>query len=189
MRKSLPLLGGLLALAWLVGLSRFVLSTGAASMTLPRLSPPPDDEHNLAGFRLGPTVRVSSYHRDPYVQHHPLFVVDQRVGPTLLEKWVSAAHDRQPWLEITWREPRALDRIVLRHAGEYEHASYTLDDYTLTCLRDGPGGGPSVSIVGNHASLAIHPLACTGARGVRLQARSLAPGAVVRLFELEAWGR
>jgi hypothetical protein len=174
------------AAGFLVGLFRFIRASGVPTVVLPARGPAPDEPHNLADFRQGPTVRVSSYFRDPLRQHHPLFLVDGRSAPTLLEKWVSADHDRAPWVEITWRQPRTLDRVVIRHAGEYENASLTLSRYTLTCLRaDGPG--PKLEVADNHAGLALHPLPCQDARGVRLDAH---PGKdVVRIYEIEAWGQ
>jgi hypothetical protein len=183
-----------LAGAWLWGLAGFLRAAPFVSVTLPRQADPPADEHNLASWRWGPTVRASSYHRDPFAQHHPAFLVDERLGPSLIEKWASADGDRQPWVEITWREPRALARVVVRHAGEYESDGYTLAKYTLTCLRSGgPGRDPTLAttaiVTDNKSRVAIHPLICADAVGVRLDAQPSAPGALVRLYEIEAWGQ
>jgi hypothetical protein len=176
------LLGGLV-----FGLVRFVRESGIPTVVLPRHDRPPAEEHNLASLRLGPTVRVSSYHRDPISQHHPLFLVDGRTAPTLLEKWVSAGPDRQPWVELTWREPRALARVVIRHAGEYEGKELTLAHYKLVCLRPG-GPGPTLEVTDNRAGLAVHELSCSGAHGVRLEAHPSGKD-LVRIYEIEAWGR
>jgi hypothetical protein len=119
-------------------------------------------------------------------QHHPLFLIDGRTAPTLLEKWVSAGKDRAPWVEITWREPHNLDRVVIRHAGEYEGAVLTLQNYDLTCM--GGAAPASVKITDNHAPVAVHALPCAGARGVRLDAH-VKDHEIVRLYEIEAWGR
>jgi hypothetical protein len=185
---------GLVALAglWLLGLGRFVRAEPPFSVTLPVTSTaaaPPGDEVDLASWRAGPTVRASSYHRDPFAHHHPAFVVDGRVGPTAVEKWMSAPGDQHPWIEVLWREPHDVSRVVIQHAGQYEADEYTLDRYRLTCLR-APGvtdGG--VAITGNRARLAIHPLDCRGARGIRLDGQPRVAGDPVRIYELEAWGR
>jgi hypothetical protein len=177
----------LLGAGFLFGLVRFVLADPIPTMVLPRRERPPAEEHNLCDFRYGPTLRVSSYHRDPINQHHPLFLIDGRTAPSLLEKWVSAGKDRAPWVEITWREPHDLSRVVIRHAGEYEGKELSLARYRLTCLRDGKPG-PTLQIEDNRAGLALHALPCPGARGVRLQA--FPPGRdIVRIYEIEAWGQ
>jgi hypothetical protein len=192
--RALVLLVVGLAAAWLFGLLRFVRAAPIFAVTLPRQAADPPEEHNLGALRFGPTVRASSFHRDPYVLHHPAFLVDERVGPSLLEKWVSASDDPHPWVEISWREPRDLARVVLRHAGAYETAAYTLARYTLTCLRGDDAGGVvrseiALAVNDNHAAVAIHPLLCPRSRGVRLDTAPGAPGAPVRLYEIEAWGQ
>jgi hypothetical protein len=174
--------------AWLFGLVRFVGATGQFEARLPRRLAPPAGEHNLAAQQYGPLLRASSYNRNPVSYHHPWFLVDGRAQPQLIEKWASAPRDRSPWVEIRWREPRQLDRVVLRHAGGLEGDHLTLRNYTLTCLRE---GGPPVTLQvrDNHARLASHPLACAGARGVRLDAQLPAATDIVRLYELEAFGQ
>ena len=182
----------LLAGTWLLGLARFVRAEPTFVVTLPVTLPvqtgPADEEQNLASWRRGPTVRASSYHRDPFSHHHPAFVVDGRVAPAVVEKWMSAPGDQHPWIEVIWREPHDVSRVVLQHAGQYEADAYTLDRYRLTCL-PAPGTGAVVSINGNQARLAIHPVACRGARGIRLDAQPRVPGDPVRIYEIEAWGR
>lgn len=185
----------LLAAGWLVGLGRFLAASGALELTLPRLGVPPQGQHNLASWRFGPTLRATSYHRDVFAQNHPAFLVDGHDHPDQQEKWASAAADRDPVLEVRWREARTLARVVLRHAGAYEPSAPTLSRYTLVCLQDGgpaPGTGAAsaavrVIVENNHDPVSVHPLPCARARGVRLEAHP-APGDVVRLFELEAWG-
>ena len=186
----LALLGG----AWLFGLARFLRADGGISVTLPRQGEPPAEEHNLASWRWGPTVRVSSYHRDPFAHHHPAFLVDERLGPSPLEKWASEPRDRHPWIEITWREPHDLSRVVLRHAGEVEGDALTLERYKVTCLRDSGTGvapAPEIAVVinDNQLRVAIHPLPCARARGVRVQVEPRAADTMARLYEIEAWGR
>src|SRR5689334_18544062 len=94
------------AVAWSIGATRFLAADASIRLTLPRLAPPPAGEHNLALYRWGPTIRASSYRRDPESYAPPGFLVDGQQSPSRNEKWTSAANDRQPWVEITWREPR-----------------------------------------------------------------------------------
>lgn len=144
-------------------------------------------EQNLAAWDLGPTVRASSYFRDWAAQHHPAFLVDGRARPEPIEKWASGPRDRHPWVEIEWREPHDLARVVLTHAGRFEPAAYTVRRYGVTCLR--PGGGPSIAVRDNVQPVATHELDCPGARGVRLDFQPNDERDVVRLYEIEAWGR
>jgi hypothetical protein len=140
----------------------------------------------VAAWRFGPTVKVSSYDGHALGPHHPTFLVDEKRNPALLEKWVSAPGDARPWVEVTWREPRHVKRVVLHHAGTREDPRYTLDAYTLTCL----GGGPeSLVVTGNTEKVATHALDCPGARGLRLATQPQHSPTPVRLFELEVWGQ
>jgi hypothetical protein len=174
------------AALWLFGLTRFLLADGAIVITLPRRQAPPTGEFDVAAWRFGPTIRVSSYDGYALGPHHPAFLIDERRTPALLEKWVSGPGDRQPWVELTWREPRTLSRIVLHHAGTREDPRFTLDGYTLTCL--GSDVAPLV-ITGNTDAVAVHPVDCPHAHGLRLQAQPKASPTPVRLFELEAFGQ
>ena len=181
----------ILGAAWLFGLVRFVSAPGIAVLPLPRQATPPREAHDLAAWRYGPLVRASSYYRDPISQHHPLFLVDGRVAPTLLEKWMSSEVDPAPFIEIIWREPHDLDRVVIKHAGEYESASLTLARYRLSCLQQEAGQlrvGITLEVEGNRASLAVHPLSCPHARGIRLDGHPRSAGEPIRIYEIEAWG-
>jgi hypothetical protein len=181
---------GLLTASWLVGLACFALADGHIEVTLPRRQTPPSGSHNLASWKLGPTVRASSYYGDWGGHHHPLFLVDGREHPSVVEKWASGALDRHPWVELLWREPHDLERVVLRHAGDLESASFTVHRYTIACLtRVGDGRGPSLLVEDNQVSLATHALACTGARGVRVDFVPNDSTDIVRVFELETWGQ
>jgi len=140
----------------------------------------------VAAWRYGPTVRVSSYDGNALGPHHPTFLIDERRNPTLLEKWASDRGDARPWVELTWREPRAIARVVIHHAGTREDPRYTLDAYTLTCL--GSGTTP-LAITGNVAHVAVHPLGCANATGLRLEARPQASPTPVRIFEIEVFGK
>jgi hypothetical protein len=174
--------------AWLVGAILFVSADGSLECTLPRLAAPPDDEHDLALYRWGPTLRVSSYHRDVDAHHHPAFLVDGHDRPELLEKWASAKGDRKPWVEILWREPRTLSRVVIRHAGWQEDEELTAQRYRISCL--GPDKPPPpIAVQGNEQPVRTHPLTCAGARGIRIDWKLNPDGELVRVFEIEAWGR
>jgi hypothetical protein len=180
----------LVAGAWLFGLVRFVLASGEFEARLPRRMAPPPGEHNLAAQQYGPLVRASSFNRNPIGYHHPWFLVDGRDHPQLLEKWGTAANDRAPWVEVRWREPRTLDRVVIRHAGDVEGDHVTVRAYTLTCLRAPDGApGPALQVHDNRAKVATHPLACPDAIGVRFATRLPASMDILRLYELEAWGQ
>lgn len=186
--KPWTALGGLVLVAWLIGAALFLAADGSVSLTLPRRAKPPEAEHNLALLRWGPTLRASSYYMDSFSQHHPIFLVDARADPHRIEKWASGYHDPTPWVEILWREPRALSRVVIRHAGWRERSALTVRRYSLSCLVDGTDG-PSLSISDNTESVVSHPLSCTGARGLRVEWRPNERGDQVRVYEIEAWGR
>lgn len=185
LRRAAPLAAAVLGAGLLFGLVRFLRADGVTTLRFVRIQAPPADEHNLADWRLGPTVRASGYHRDPLAHFHPVFLVDARTSPSVNEKWVSPPGPGS-WIEITWREPRNLERVVLRHAGELE-PGLSLASYTVQCLREG-GPGPSIEVAVNRANLAVHALACPGARGIRFQPL-LEHREVARIYEIEAWGR
>lgn len=177
----------LLAGAWLFGLWSFVAADGHFEASLPRQRAEPTDEHNLALWALGPTVRASSYFADWLSQHHPLFLVDGLASPDLVEKWASGERDAKPWVEILWRKPHDLERVVIRHAGWLEPPAFTARRYTIRCL-DAFGHGPSLDIDGNEEAVATHALRCAEARGIRIDFQRDGRN-LVRVFEVEAWGR
>jgi hypothetical protein len=187
LRKPKTWAFGLLAGAWLLGLGAFVAADGHFEATLPRQRAEPTHEHNLARWDLGPTVRASSYFADWSAHHHPLFLVDGFASPDLVEKWASGERDARPWVEILWREPHDLERVVIRHAGWLEDPASTARRYTLRCL-GAFGRGPSLDIDGNQEAVATHVLRCAEARGIRIDFQRNGDD-IVRVFEVEAWGR
>lgn len=195
--RRLPALGYLgvaLFALWTAGLVGFVRASGEFRARLPRLQDPPaTGEYNLAAARFGATVRASSFLSDWGAHHHPLYVLDGRRDPDALEKWASAPGDQAPWLEVHWREPHRLARVVVHHAGAVENKAATARGYTVSCLNDalatGHGSTPGIVVGGNENAVAVHPLDCPGARGVRLQLQPNGPGELVRVYEVEAWGR
>jgi len=177
----------LLAAAWCFGLVAFVLADGHFEATLPRQRTPPSGTHNLSRWDMGPTVRASSYFGDFLSHHHPLYLVDDREQPDLVEKWASAQRDRHPWIELLWREPHDLERVVLRHAGALESSSFTARRYSIQCLT-ATGRGPRVDIESNTEPVATHALVCRQARGIRIELERNGDD-IVRLYEVETWGR
>jgi len=178
---------GLVAAAWLFGLLSFVRADGHFEATLPRRRAEPAGPHNLSAWDMGPTVRASSFFGDWLGHHHPLFLVDGREVSDLVEKWASAERDRHPWIEILWREPHDLERVVLRHAGSRESPSLTARRYTVTCLT-ASGAGPRLDVDANQAAVATHPLDCRQVRGIRITFEREG-GDIVRLYEVETWGQ
>jgi hypothetical protein len=176
---------------WLYGLALFVSADGHFEVTLPRRRNPPAELHNLSLWDLGPTIRASSFYADWGSLHHPAFLVDGRTAPDMVEKWASAEHDRHPWVEILWRENHNLERVVIRHAGSVESEGQTADHYTLRCLTAG-GYGPSLEVASNHDAVASHNFACAQARGLRMEFtphNSKDSKYIIRVFEVETWGR
>jgi hypothetical protein len=188
-RRTIALvLAGVLAAAWGTGFFLFVGNKAVAVTAFPALEAHPTGEHNLVAYRLGTTVRASSYVRDPFAPHHPAYLIDGRAHPTLQEKWVSAPEDKHPWVELLWSGSRQVGRVVIRHAGSVEASALTAREYTLTCLQ-AQGAPPPLVARNNRAPVAEHALACSGARGVRVDFVPNRPGEMVRVFEIEVWGR
>lgn len=185
----LLLIVGLAAsVSWLVGVALFAAADGSLSYSLPSLSAQPASEHNLASYRFGPTVRSSSFHRDPISHHHPAFLVDGRLHPTKLEKWSSASSDAGPWVELLWREERQLTRVVIHHAGSREDDALTVRDYTVSCLCAAPPC-TQLRIRSNVQAVARHTLPCARATGLRIDWLVYKAREQVRIYEIEALGR
>ena len=173
---------------WLCGLVSFVAADGHIEIVLPRRRTPPAGLHNLALWDLGPTIRASSYYGDWQSQHHPAFLVDGQWPSDNVQKWASADRDRHPWVEILWREHHDLERVVIRHAGVVEAAGLTANHYTLRCL-SANGQGPSLEVASNQDAVATHDLACAQARGVRIEFVPKDSKDIIRIYEVETWGR
>jgi hypothetical protein len=174
---------------WLLGAVLFLRADGSLTWRLPRLADAPTTEHNLASFRLGPTLRVSSYYRGVLSQHHPAFVLDGRARPSRLEKWASGLRDEKPWLEVLWHRARTLQRVVIHHAGSVEDDALTIRRYRLRCITQ-QSKGIELSVHDNRAAVAEHALACQGATGMRVDWQPNAGNdGLVRIYEIEAWGR
>ena len=180
---------------WLLGALSFLRADGSMSWRLPRAAGASEQsaqdttaEQNLASFRLGPTVRVSSYYRDVYSQHHPAFALDGRAQPSLLEKWSSGVRDPRPWFEVHWQRPHTLRRIVIRHAGSVEAPALTIRRYRLRCISQS-AGRVELTVRDNRAAVAEHALPCAQATGIRIDWQPNPGDGLVRVYEIEAWGR
>jgi hypothetical protein len=179
--------GSLVAL-WTLGFVLFLSASSVVTIELTALSSHPAQEHDVAAARFGPTVRVSSYLADVYNQHHPAFLVDERASPTRVEKWASDENDSHPWVEIRWRGLHDITRVVIEHAGSVEDPGLTAHTYSLTCLQPA-GRGRTLSVTGNTEPVATHALVCPAASGLRADFTPDGPDAIVRVFEIVAWGR
>jgi hypothetical protein len=172
---------------WLFGAVLFLRADGTVDYTLPRRELPPVGQQNLASYRYGPRLRASSYFRDAQSHHHPMFLVDERGTPSLIEKWASAQRDRKPWLSISWREARTLERVRIQHAGLFESADLSARRYRLRCLsKEGVSG--ELLVEHNRANVAEHRLACSQVFGLRIDFLQKRAEEIVRVFEVEAWG-
>lgn len=173
----------LAATAWVAARPRHPVTVRSAAF------PPVGSRANLAAAGAGGRVRVSSY--DAFAGHHPAFLLDGRRTAALLEKWASSGEDREPFVEVLLPAPSDVDEVVLAHAGGVENPVYTMERYTLRCLR-GEEELFRQLVEGNTHPLARHAVSCSGVETVRVE---FAPGpprsaqAVARLYEVEVWGR
>jgi hypothetical protein len=177
-----------LVLVWGVGLGLFVSADGrrALTVTLPSLEPHPAGEHNLVAYRYGTVLRASSYYRASGSQHHPAFLVDGRIQPTMLEKWASDSGDTAPWVELLWSGERRVRRVRIQHAGAVEAAELTSPRYRITCLATRPAA--FLLVTDNQAQVAEHGLDCADARGLHIDFSPGTGDRMVRVFEIEVWG-
>jgi hypothetical protein len=176
-----------LSLLWAFGAVGFLSADGTLQLTLPRRAAAPRGEHNLVSYQYGPTIRASSYFRDPGSHHHPMFLVDGLRKPSPIEKWASARRDRAPWVALSWAEPRTISRVVVHHVRAHEAAPSSLRDYTLSCASD--SARPTrLTVQNNLAAVAVHALRCDHARGLRLDCR-LRDEDIARIYEIEVWGQ
>lgn len=143
---------------------------------------------DLASPAAGATLRVSSY--DLFRSHHPLYAVDGEEHPLEVEKWATLTDDRQPFLEVHFAGPAQLERVALDLAGVREPVEYSMSDFTVTCLRDGEPVGER-AVHDNHEVRVELELDCQATDTVRVDFTVFDEGPlqVVRLYELEAWGR
>ncbi|MBN1945712.1 MAG: hypothetical protein JW797_08540 [Bradymonadales bacterium] len=153
---------------------------------------PEDGEINLASLYRGGSVWVSSF--DTHHLHHPLYAIDERANPTLLEKWATVQADREPWIEVRLARRADVHRVVLALAGAREDGVLTMIDYDIQCLREEQGEVwlvRDLAIHGNRESSPSHPLECSATDRVRIGfwvAPEGQPRDVVRLYEIQVLG-
>jgi len=187
-RHPLLVASALLMVAWGMGLVLFVRAgaNGSLVVSLPSLEPHPVGEHNLVAYRYGTVLRASSYFRGAESQHHPAFLVDGRVSPTLVEKWASDPTDPAPWIELLWAGERQVHRVHIQHAGAFEAAELTSRQYRVRCLASRPP--PPLLVTNNQAKVADHAFDCASARGLHIDFSPGTGDTMVRVFEIEVWG-
>lgn len=177
---------GAVVLAFSDGAATFLAADASVRYTLPRRAKPPDGEYNLATYQWGPTLRASSYHRDPASHLLPVYLVDGNPAPGPLGLWASAARDRKPWVEISWREPRTVSRVRIESARRGGAPGPTASSYALRCLPPRPEQ-PTLSIHDAPLS-AQHALNCQQALAVRIDWEP-STHAIARVYEIEVRGR
>lgn len=162
----------------------FVTARPNVDIRFPARRPHPPELHDLASVEYGPVVTASSY--EPTGHHHPAFLVDRRRHPTLLEKWASDPADRHPWVEIRWGEPHEVAEVVVVQGAAFEDARY-LTRFLLSCL--GGEAGSMARWVNDVRPVGREAMPCPGATGIRLEFVLDAQSDLVRIYEIEAWGR
>lgn len=151
---------------------------------------------NLASAYNGATLTVSSF--DGFNRHHPLYAIDGRPGtgsanPGKVEKWVRAASDLQPWLELQLPRPSRLRQVTLSFTAAFEKEVPAAAAYTITCLpkdaSHGVNSPPNLDIRGNREAVRSHLLDCPGTDRLRLGfPEPAARPEVTGLYEVEVLG-
>ncbi len=142
---------------------------------------------NWASIRSGGRVRASGW--DRFRNHHPLYLIDGEPYPGLVEKWATLREQRVAWIEILPDKPRSLSEITLFHAGWKENKGYTSRRYTIRCYRKDEMVA-ELRVTGNEEPIAHHPMECPDTDRVLIEfdRRASEADAVIRLFEVQAWG-
>ena len=174
----------LLALAAVLtaGLVKFALAKPPIEVRFPRAARESAARRNLAHFTEGPTVRASSVLWA--ARHHPGYLVDGWQHPVLLAKWVSAPGDAAPWAEVQFDRAREVDEVALELASAHERLPPE-PRYRIECFA-GATLVASLPVEANSAARPRHALRCPATDRVRV---TFAPADMVRLYELEAWGK
>jgi hypothetical protein len=167
-----------------LALVAFVAARSNVEVRFPARRPHPPGLHDLASMEYGTVVTASSC--EPTGHHHPAFLVDRRPRPTLLEKWASDPADRHPWVEIRWGEPHDVTEVVVVQGAALENARY-LTRFFLRCLGD--ASGSTARWVNDVRPVGREVMPCPRARGIRLDFLLDAQSDIVRIYEIEAWGR
>ena len=135
---------------------------------------PTDPPTNYALADNGASAAASSTHG----AYGPEQAID---GDTtsVTSRWISAAGDSDPWLEITFAEESVVDSV-----GLYQYLNYELADYDISAQVNGDWVTVA-EIRGNVAARTVHEFEAVGATALRLDGVSTSDGRV-RLFEVEA---
>ena len=175
------------ALLFLVGLTRFVRTSATFEVALPRTEPNSarGAKTNLVALSTGPVLRASSFDRDVYHLAHPAYLVDGRAHPTRDEKWTPRFDDEAPWIELGFREPHEVSRVLLRHGSDIDKKLRPNKVYRIRCLGD---DAPTLHVTRNKASRSRHKLHCPRATGVRIEFTKTR-GKQPVVYEIEVFGR
>lgn len=179
---------GAWAVAVTIGVTLFLGTNATFEFVMPRAAPVPATASatNLAALATGPTLRASSLERSVYDLAHPAYLVDGRARPTEREKWMPRFDDPAPWLEILFREPHDVERVVVRHGSDVEARLRPNKEYRIRCLGD--GGAPALVVTRNRDSIASHELKCPRATGIRIEF-GRARKRPLAVYEVEVIGR
>ncbi|QOR69823.1 discoidin domain-containing protein [Ruania alkalisoli] len=134
---------------------------------------PTDPTTNYALADNGASAAASS----TYGAYGPGQVID---GDTtsVTSRWISAADDVDPWLEIVFAEEAVVDTVSL-----YQYLNYELADYDISAQVDGDWVTVA-EIRGNVAARTVHEFSAVSATALRLDGIASSDGRV-RLFEVE----
>ncbi|QOR69822.1 discoidin domain-containing protein [Ruania alkalisoli] len=135
--------------------------------------PEPGDYFNYALEANGASAEASSVLN----AYGPGQVID---GDTtsVTSRWISAADDVDPWLEIVFAEEAVVDTVSL-----YQYLNYELADYDISAQVDGDWVTVA-EIRGNVAARTVHEFSAVSATALRLDGIASSDGRV-RLFEVE----
>lgn len=187
-RTWLYFIAGVAFVLLVVGSVRFARQLGGPiELRMAALTGHPATLHNLVAAKYGPSLRVSSAWIELESLHHPAFLVDEHLTPSLVEKWVSDRGDRAPYVELSWGHAKEIRSVVLRHAGVFEHVGFSTGRYTLTCFYRGRQVG-KLAVDGPKSGESQHAPPCAAADTLRIDFRP-DEGDVVRLYEVQVWGK
>lgn len=151
-----------------LGLLRFSSRDGLAVTPAIESAPSVVEGTNPTSYRRGTVVVASSY--DLFSSHHPIYAIDGEPYPTNLERWVPAATDRNPYLELHFRQPIDFESVRLQFQPSSLLTATWPSDFELRCYSDvTPHSEPlAIAQVGdNREANPIVPLGCSGATVLR----------------------
>ncbi len=144
---------------------------------------------NLAHVAQGARVVASSFMMNAH--HHPLYLIDGEARPSPMEKWVAAADDAAPWIEVRLARRARLEALVLELAGAHgEPVTTNMANYEVACVDEGRVVA-SFDVVGNLDDRPRTALGGCEADAVRVRfsvGPERTPQALVRVFEARVLG-